>query len=341
MTTSSRRRKEQPWLYRNSRLLLAGIALLGVFNTAYLTISRLTNTNPTCPTKGCELVLYSPYGTVFGQPLSLFGLLAYTAIAILALAPLGLKSDGGGKKSPLHEWSWLLLFIGSTAMVIFSGYLMYIMVSQFVVPRGWEGVCIYCIVSAIFALSLFVVTLKGRDWDDLGQLFFTGGIVGMVTLLATLVIYAPTSVQANGADAEGQLKSASGKVFFTLKNTSDSAEVELAQHLTKVGAKMYGSYWCPHCCEQKELFGKQAAKQYPYVECAADGVNSQTDLCRETGSRFTEQTKQEFGFPAWEIYGRFYPGVQKLDKLADLSNYQGSRNFKNTFTQCIPQLTAP
>ena len=43
---------------------------------------------------------------------------------------------------------------------------------------------------------------------------------------------------------------------------------------------MYSAYWCPHCHEQKELFGKQASDQLKVVECAPDGENNQADLCR-------------------------------------------------------------
>ena len=34
---------------------------------------------------------------------------------------------------------------------------------------------------------------------------------------------------------------------------------------------MYGAFWCSHCLEQKEEFGQQAMKDFPYVECYPDG----------------------------------------------------------------------
>ena len=33
---------------------------------------------------------------------------------------------------------------------------------------------------------------------------------------------------------------------------------------------MYGLYWCPHCIEQKQMFG-EAFHYVPYVECAIKG----------------------------------------------------------------------
>lgn len=44
---------------------------------------------------------------------------------------------------------------------------------------------------------------------------------------------------------------------------------------------MYGAFWCSHCYDQKQAFGLEAYKKIAYVECAKDGLNSQTPLCRE------------------------------------------------------------
>ncbi len=81
---------------------------------------------------------------------------------------------------------------------------------------------------------------------------------------------------------------------------------------------MYSAYWCPHCHEQKELFGKDAAAKLNIVECAADGKNSQVALC---------ESKKIDGFPSWEIDGKLDSGVKRLDQLADLSGFKGSRSF--------------
>lgn len=88
---------------------------------------------------------------------------------------------------------------------------------------------------------------------------------------------------------------------------------ELAAHLTASGASMYGAYWCPHCADQKELFG-DAAAAIPYVECDPEGENAQPQLC---------PTKKLVGYPTWEINGEFYPGVRSLNELAKLSNFPG------------------
>jgi hypothetical protein len=90
--------------------------------------------------------------------------------------------------------------------------------------------------------------------------------------------------------------------------------VALAEHLTEGGAAMYTAYWCPHCHEQKELFGREATGKLRVIECAPDGRNSQAALC---------ESKKIQGYPSWEINGKLDSGVKPLAKLAELSGYKG------------------
>ena len=99
---------------------------------------------------------------------------------------------------------------------------------------------------------------------------------------------------------------------------SSPATIALAKHLKRMGAKMYGAYWCPHCHEQLQLFGQEAVTQLLYVECAEDGKNARPDLCRAA--------KIE-GYPTWKIKGKTYEGTQPLTELANASGYKGSRSF--------------
>jgi uncharacterized membrane protein len=310
-------------MHRQSRYLIAAVAILGAINTAYLTATKLFGGNAACPTDGCEQVLSSQYAEVFGLPLALFGLLAYLSMATFALAPLAVNPDKDKQaRANLENWTWLLLFAGSTAMLVFSGYLMYIMFSKFVANYGAGGLCYYCLASAIFALTLFVLTLLGRAWEDRGQLFFTGIIVAMVTIVGTLGVYS----NINGTSASADTPGATGPAITA---TSGQSEIALAQHLTNIGAKMYGAYWCPHCHEQKELFGKEAFALINYVECDPSGQNSQTTTCQAIAPQVQEQTGKNFGYPTWEINGQYYVGKQTLQELANASGYQGQRDFRS------------
>lgn len=307
----SSRRKPTPWIHLWSRPLIGAIAALGMLNTGYLTATKLFGGETACPTEGCHLVLSSSYAQVFGLPLSLFGFLAYAGMLVLALAPLAISPEKNKPlRNELENWTWLLLFLGATAMLIFSSYLMFIMATKFVAVHGANGICYYCLASALFALMMFVLTLVGRAWEDVGQLVFSGLIVAMLTIVGTLAIYNLGNPRTESADADS-----SG---FVVTTQSGPAEVALAQHLSQIGAKMYGAYWCPHCQDQKKLFGREGAKQMPYVECDPGGANSQAALCQSEGIK---------GYPTWKINGQTYSGTQTLQQLAQYSGYQGPQNF--------------
>ncbi len=96
-------------------------------------------------------------------------------------------------------------------------------------------------------------------------------------------------------------------------------QVALATHLQSIKARVYGAYWCPHCHAQQEIFGKEASTVLTYIECDPKGKDAQPDLCKASNIK---------GYPTWEIRGKYYTGMQSLEKLAILSGYKGSRIFQ-------------
>lgn len=305
-----KRKRSIPWIHRWSRPLMAGIASVGAAVTGYLTIVKLTGNSTACPTNGCDLVLSSPYATVFGLPLALFGFFAYASMIVFALIPLLVNSSKQAQlRSNLENWTGLLLFAGGTAMTIFSGYLMYLLAFKI------QVVCIYCVGSALLSATLFTLALIGREWQDIGQLFFTAIVVGMLVLIGTTGIYASVN---NPALAD---RSTPGESGLPITTTSGTAEIALAKHLKQVEAKMYGAFWCPHCHEQKQLFGQEASQAINYIECDPKGKKPQPELC--------EAAKIE-SFPTWKIKGKSVSGTQSLEELATMSGYQGARNFRNS-----------
>ena len=305
-----KRKRSIPWIHRWSRPLMAGIASVGAAITGYLAIVKLTGNSTACPTNGCDLVLSSPYATVFGLPLALFGFLAYASMIVFALAPLLVNSSKQVQlRSNLENWTGLLLVAGGTAMTVFSGYLMYLLAFKI------QVVCIYCVGSALLSATLFTLALIGREWQDIGQLFFTAIVVGMLVLIGTTGIYASVN---NPALAD---RSTPGESGLPITTTSGTAEIALAKHLKQVEAKMYGAFWCPHCHEQKQLFGQEASQAINYIECDPKGKKPQPELC--------EAAKIE-SFPTWKVKGKSVSGTQSLEELAAMSGYQGARNFRNS-----------
>ncbi|MGD1867564.1 MAG: vitamin K epoxide reductase family protein [Phormidesmis sp.] len=308
-----RRRQESLWIHKWSRPIIGAIAAIGALGTGYLTFTKLTSGAIAC-TGGCGKVLSSAWAEILGQPLTLFGCLAYLSMLALAVAPL-LVSPAKNKelRSKLEGLTWPLLFVGATGMMIFSAFLMFVLATDI------KEVCPYCIGSATFTLAMFLLTLFGRRWDDRGQLLFSGVIIAMVALVGTLGVYA-VPIDGPLRSADSSLPSNAGR---PITNPSGEAEVALAKHLKDTGATMYGLYWCPHCFDQKQLFGKEAYRQMPYVECDPAGYQSKTAVCQAA-------LPEGSGFPTWEVNGEFLSGTQSLQALAVASGYTGPTDFVNS-----------
>jgi glutaredoxin len=243
-------------------------------------------------------------------------------MAAFALFPLFINEETNRKKrSQIENWTWLFLLIGATAMTVFSGYLMYILFTVLIPELNLTEPCYYCIFSAISATSLLIFTIVGKPWEDLGEMLFTGLIVAVVTLVGTLGVYANVGNTEIGEAIPIPVETTRPQPpkGWEVNTTSGDAEIALAEHLTKAEIKMYGAFWCPHCHEQKLLFGKEALEKLEYIECAEGGENAQPLVCRANGIE---------GYPAWQIDGEIQGGVQSLQRLASLSGYEGNTNFK-------------
>jgi hypothetical protein len=80
-----------------------------------------------------------------------------------------------------------------------------------------------------------------------------------------------------------------GAAYYLITKKSSGRLDGFAQCLTSKGVKMYGAFWCPHCEEQKELFGS-AFDYAPYVECGVEGSRAEQKVCTDAGIK---------NFPTW------------------------------------------
>ena len=75
---------------------MAVLATIGAIDTGAITLKRWGLMGSlTCPggAEGCDKVLNSAWGSLFGYPLSLFGFLAYGVLLVMALVPLLLPRE--------------------------------------------------------------------------------------------------------------------------------------------------------------------------------------------------------------------------------------------------------
>ena len=95
------------------------------------------------------------------------------------------------------------------------------------------------------------------------------------------------------------------------RGRSDEAVFE---QLADSGAQVYGASWCPHCQEQKRLFGA-SQDRLPYVECSPGGRQGGVAAsCDSAGVRT---------YPTWVFPdGSRVTAVMSLRELADRVGYK-------------------
>ena len=81
-----------------------------------------------------------------------------------------------------------------------------------------------------------------------------------------------------------------------------------AKCIANTSTTFFGSFWCPHCHDQKNEFGN-SAQYLPYVECSLPDASGQTQVC-------IDNKIQEY--PTWQFPdGSRVSGVQSLETLAE------------------------
>jgi len=97
--------------------------------------------------------------------------------------------------------------------------------------------------------------------------------------------------------------------YFWIKAANQPSKFDnFAQCLGEKGAIFYGAFWCPHCRNQKEMFGR-AAKYLPYIECSTADGRGQLSVCKEQSAD---------GYPTW-VYsdGSRESGEISFERLAE------------------------
>ncbi|KAL0032325.1 hypothetical protein WJX79_005429 [Trebouxia sp. C0005] len=280
--------------------LISALALGGTALTAYLAVSKLSGAPVVClASGGCGSVLNSEYATVFGIPLSLLGLGAYSAVAALSIR--GILSQSS--KTPVSQYGVLA---GGAVLASCSASLLYVLLTRF------EGeACTWCLTSAGLSFGILAAACSGfsrsRQLQDVAPQ--GGGLIAATILFLSL---AWSGIDPQGAEAVYDIPYQAA----TVTTQSSSRGEQLAKRLNDAGAKMYGAFWCSHCHEQKEAFGSQAMKDFPYVECYPDGFHKFDDLAKQCKDANIQ------AFPAWIIKGQTYSGAQSFDKLEKILDSQ-------------------
>ena len=266
---------------------LLAVSGLGIVLTGYLSWTALTGSavQGCSAGGGCDTVLTSRWATLLGLPTALWGLFAYIGLAAIAFV----------RRADKHwSYAWTAAFFG----VCYSVYLTVVSLTIL------QSACPYCLTSlALMSTALALVVwqrppaMAHRSWVGLAA--GRGVFAALVILLLHANYVAPQAEPIGPEDPKIRA---------------------LAEHLSDEGALFYGASWCPHCQEQKRLFGASASR-LPYIECSPAGPNTpQAPSCSRAGVK---------SYPTWVINGQTYAGeVMSLARLASTTSFPGAADFK-------------
>jgi uncharacterized membrane protein len=294
----------------NDRLPLSILSSIGAVEMSYLTYNKIMNIPTFCMSQSetCNSILTGPFSIVpFSNiPLTLIGFVTYSAVLLLSTLD-NVPFLNNDKKD-------VAVLMLSTSMATFSLYLMVIL--QFVLQAS----CPYCYMSAILSMSMAIFAWSKRIVPNKTTAFVASTSSCAVTALAsglmfyfTTSFFSPDIAIASTAPAAQYLAAEAEKdtpkAPPVITKASSKKAVELATRIEKLGGKMYGAYWCSHCNNQKQEFGKEAFEKIEYLECDKKGVNSKSGICK---------VKKIPGYPTWELAGKYFPGEKSLEELEDL-----------------------
>ena len=312
------------------RKIIAGLSVVGAAETGYLSyvklfvpdgIKNICGDASSSSISSCSSVLNSPYANIhIGDteiPLTVFGFAAYSAVAILSSIPF-LSGD------ERNENNRIAILGATTAMATFSSFLLSLLFNIL------HQSCPYCLLSAALSISMgFLAWTSGalpmnrrQDGVKLGLgSFLTTTVASLALFLSVdevaMQAYSNDIMQANGFTANVVSNAEELKKNIPpppITASSSERALKIGEDLKALDAKMFGAYWCSHCYEQKQRLGKEAYQNVQYVECSKEGLNSQTDMCKE---------KKIPGYPTWEIAGKQFPGDMYLDELEEIIKNEG------------------
>jgi len=266
---------------------LLAISSVGIALTGYLSWAAFSGGAPQgCSAGGgCDVVLNSPWATLLGLPTAFWGLLAYLGLAAIAFV----------RRADTHwSYAWTAALFG----VCYSVYLTIVSLTIL------ESACPYCLTSLGLMTATLVLVVLQRP-SEMARRSWVSLVAGRGAFAALVILLLHGSYTAPQAEPAGP---------------EDPTIRALAEHLTEEGVLFYGASWCPHCQEQKRLFGA-SAERLPYIECSPAGANTpQAPSCSRAGIQ---------SYPTWVINGMTIAGeVLTLAQLADATAFPGAASLK-------------
>ena len=312
MMSTPNKESESGVIPRPPLKVAAALALVGSLESTYLAVQKLSGGDVVCPVGGCQTALNSSYAELFGQPLSLYGAVAYFVVALLAFSGSSINPEESRESESKYKKSRVLFFLSTCGLAGVSSYLLYVLAVKL---GGVE--CIYCLTSASISYALFSIGFSGLTPKETVNASPPAVSLFFVTMLSLSLVL---GFGADKADEGGESQFLSYKTP-RIEAVPTQYSRELAKYLKESGAKMYGAFWCSHCLDQKEEFGKDT--ELPYVECFPEGWQKGTEIAKVCADAKVK------GFPTWVINGKTVEGDKTLEELAKESGFKTQTPFES------------
>lgn len=283
------------------------ISAAGALEMSYITYNKFMDIPNFCLSQSdsCNSILNSPFSVIpfTSIPLSFIGFVAYLTVFFLTSSEFAF----GSKKD-------VFVLMITSSMATFSLYLM------FVLQMVLHASCPYCYLSAALSLSLAALAWSKRIVPNKTTAVVVSSSSVAVTAMASAFMFyvtssflSPDAASASTAPAAQYLATEAAqnepKAPPAITTTSSNKALALASRIESLQGKMYGAYWCSHCYNQKQEFGREAFEKIEYLECDKKGAYSKNSICK---------AKKIPGYPTWELNGEYFPGEKTLDELAAL-----------------------
>jgi uncharacterized membrane protein len=129
------------------RMIVAALALAGIFISLYLTLYKLgIIAELSCSVGSCETVNLSKWSRFLGLPVAAWGLLFYFDVFVLAVLGTLPRFE--------YEVAFSMIIVAQAAVgVLFSAWLTYLELAVI------HAICIWCVTSAVVVTLILIVSV--------------------------------------------------------------------------------------------------------------------------------------------------------------------------------------
>jgi protein-disulfide isomerase/uncharacterized membrane protein len=255
---------------KTSRTLLLAFSALGLgaaSTSSYVHYKLLTEQNYSSfcdvnATVSCTQAYLSPYGSFWGVPVALFGVLFFALVLLLVAA-------GGRDRAPARDAIPAYVFAISTVGLAFILYLAWASYTQL------HTFCLLCAITYVSVIVIFIIsggattfpmtTLPRRVPRDARALFSSPAAIVIVLLFlfgaGTLIAYFPSEPPRQAGPVV--IKSLPDEERAKLAQWYDLqpvAQPPIPNEGAKVLVAIFSDYQCPHCRAAHEAYKPLIAK---------------------------------------------------------------------------------